>query len=240
MFIWTGFDYLGEPTPYSWPSRSSYFGVVDLAGFPKDSYYLYKSEWTTEPVLHIFPHWNWEAGQVVDVWAYYNQADEVELFLNDQSLGVMMKKGEELHVQWRIPFEPGTLKAVSRKDGKAVLSKEVKTAGDPARILLEADRDTIQADGNDLSFITVKILDSDGSIVPYANNELTFTVSGEGNLVAHDNGDPTSHESFRGNKRKTFHGLALGIVQSKKSKGKINIEVKSAGLTTGYISVVVE
>jgi beta-galactosidase len=154
MFIWTGFDYVGEPTPYSWPSRSSYFGVVDLAGFPKDSYYMYKSEWTQDTVLHVFPHWNWEPEKVVDVWAYFNNADEVELFLNDQSLGVKKKEGDALHVQWRVPFEPGTLKAISRKDGKEVLVKEVKTAGAPAKIILEADRSAINGDGNDLSCST--------------------------------------------------------------------------------------
>ncbi len=243
MFIWTGFDYLGEPTPYSWPSRSSYFGVVDLAGFPKDSYYMYKSEWTTDTVLHIFPHWNLpdrQVSKVVDVWAYYNHADEVELFLNDQSLGVKKKENDDLHVQWRVPFEPGTLKAISRKAGKVISVKEVKTAGKPAQIILEADRNRIAADGNDLAFITVKIVDEEGNIVPDADNALTFSVSGEGFLVAHDNGDPTSHESFRGNTRKAFHGLALGIVQSKGSKGKIDIEVKSEGLAPGVISVLVE
>ncbi len=240
MFIWTGFDYLGEPTPYGWPSRSSYFGVVDLAGFPKDSYYLYKSEWTTDTVLHIFPHWNWETGKVVDVWAYFNHADEVELFLNDQSLGVRKKENEDLHVQWRVPFMPGTLKAISRSAGSVISVKEIKTAGSPAQIILEADRTTIAADGNDLSFITVKIVDDQGNIVPYADNELTFSVSGEGFLAAHDNGDPTNHESFRGNQRKTFNGLALGIVQAKKSTGKINIEVKSPGLTTSLLSIIAE
>jgi beta-galactosidase len=238
MFIWTGFDYLGEPTPYGWPSRSSYFGVVDLAGFPKDSYYMYKSEWTTDTVLHIFPHWNWRPGKVVDVWAYYNHADEVELFLNEKSLGIKKKENDDLHVQWRFFFEPGTLKAVSRKNGKEILIKEITTAGKPAKIILEADRNTIAADGNDLSFITVKIVDKHGNVVPYADNEVAFTISGEGFLVAHDNGNPTSHESFRGNTRKAFHGLALCIIQSTKEKGKINIEVISQGLTTGSVTVI--
>jgi hypothetical protein len=120
-FVWTGFDYLGEPTPFGWPSRSSYFGIIDLAGFPKDVYYMYQSEWTNRKVLHVFPHWNWEPGQVTDVWAYYTHADQVELFLNGKSLGVRSKQGDELHVWWRIPFEPGILKAVSRKEGKEVL-----------------------------------------------------------------------------------------------------------------------
>ena len=155
MFIWTGFDYLGEPTPYSWPSRSSLFWRSSIwRGFPKDIYYMYQSEWTNKTVLHIFPHWNWTPGKLVDIWAYYNNADEVELYLNGKSLGVKKKLGEDLHVMWRIPFEPGTLKAVSRKDGKVVLTREIHTAGAPAKIELVADRSVINADGKDLSFIT--------------------------------------------------------------------------------------
>jgi beta-galactosidase len=121
MFVWTGFDYLGEPTPYPWPARSSYFGIVDLAGFSKDVYYMYQSEWTNKPVLHLLPHWNWETGKTIDVWAYYNNADEVELYLNGKSLGIRKKAGDDLHVMWRVKYEPGTLKAVSRKNGKTVL-----------------------------------------------------------------------------------------------------------------------
>ena len=132
QYIWTGFDYIGEPTPYPWPARSSYFGIIDLAGFPKDSYYMYQSEWTDKPVLHIFPHWNWKAGDTVDVWAYYNQADEVEFFLNGKSLGVKKKQGDDLHVRWRVVYEPGTLMAVSRKNKVVVLKREIKTAGKPA------------------------------------------------------------------------------------------------------------
>jgi beta-galactosidase len=128
MFIWTGWDYLGEPTPYPWPAISSYFGIIDLAGFPKDSYYMYQSEWTNKPVLHLLPHWNWKAGDNVDVWAYFNNADEVELFLNGKSLGTRRKQGDDLHVQWRVPFEAGVLRALSRRNGKVVLTDEVRTA----------------------------------------------------------------------------------------------------------------
>ncbi len=180
MYIWTGFDYLGEPTPYVWPSRSSYFGIVDLAGFPKDVYYMYQSEWTTKPVLHIFPHWNWTPGQTIDVWAYYNQADEVELYLNGKSVGVRHKEGDDLHVMWRLTYEPGTLKAVSRKGGKDILTKEIHTAGKPARIVLEPDRTTLTADGKDLSFVTVKIVDEQGNVVPTANHTIAFDVQGHG------------------------------------------------------------
>ncbi len=161
MFIWTGFDYLGEPTPYPWPSRSSYFGIIDLAGFPKDVYYMYQSEWTNKPVLHLLPHWNWKKGQAIDVWAFTN-CDEVELFVNGKSMGVRKKTGDDLHMMWRLAYEPGTLKAVGKK-GNTVMTEEVKTAGAPAKIVLQPDRTSISADGRDLSFVTVKVLDEKGN-----------------------------------------------------------------------------
>jgi beta-galactosidase len=237
MFIWTGFDYLGEPTPYSWPSRSSYFGIVDLAGFPKDVYYMYQSEWTNKPVLHILPHWTWEAGKTVDVWAYYNNADEVELFLNGKSLGVKKKTGDDLHIMWRVKYEPGTLKAVSRKDGQVVLTKEIHTAGAPAKIELLADRKQIKADGKDLSFITVKILDKDGNMVPDAENLVNFKINGEAFIASVDNGDPVSHDSFKVNYRKAFHGLALAIVQAKEKASSITFTATSNGLSSASIII---
>ncbi|WPU93386.1 beta-galactosidase GalB [Mucilaginibacter sabulilitoris] len=237
MFVWTGFDYLGEPTPYSWPSRSSYFGIVDLAGFPKDVYYMYQSEWTDKPVLHIFPHWNWQAGKTVDVWAYYNNADEVELFLNDKSLGTKKKTGDDLHIMWRVKFEPGTLKAISRKDGKVVLTREIHTAGPAAKIVLVADRNLINADGKDLSFITVKIMDKDGNILPDANNLVNFKINGEAFIASVDNGDPVSHDSFKVNYRKAFHGLALAIVQAKDKAGNIKFTATSKGLQSASMVI---
>lgn len=230
MFIWTGFDYLGEPTPYTWPAKSSYFGVVDLAGFPKDVYYMYQSEWTNETVLHIFPHWNWKKGELVDVWAYYNHADEVELFLNGKSLGIQKKTGEDLHVMWRVPFEAGTIKAVSRLNGKTVLEKEIKTAGKASKIELLVDRKTIKADGEDESFITVRILDKDGNLVPKADNLINFKIDGEAFIAGVDNGNPISHEPFKANYRKTFNGLALAIIQSKEKAGKVTVTATAEGL----------
>jgi beta-galactosidase len=230
MFIWTGFDYLGEPTPYSWPSRSSYFGIIDLAGFPKDVYYMYQSEWTNKPVLHIFPHWNWQPGKLIDVWAYYNNADEVELYLNGKSLGIKKKEGDDLHIMWRVPFEPGTLKAVSRKNGKVVLTREIHTAGKPTKIQLTADRSLIKADGKDLSFITVKILDKDGNVVPDADNKVDFKLNGSAFIAGVDNGDPVSHDPFKADYRKAFHGLALAIVQAKETPGNINFTASAKGL----------
>jgi beta-galactosidase len=238
MFIWTGFDYLGEPTPYTWPARSSYFGIVDLAGFPKDVYYMYQSEWTNTTVLHIFPHWNWEAGKTVDVWAYYNNADEVELYLNGKSVGIKKKTGDDLHVMWRLKYEPGTLKAVSRKNGKVVLTREIKTAGAPAKIELTADRKAIKADGSDLSFITAKVLDKDGNVVPNADNRISFTVNGEAFIAGTDNGNPISHDSLKAHDPKAFHGLALAVIQAKLKAGAVTVKAVSPGLQSSAIQLV--
>lgn len=237
MYIWTGFDYLGEPTPYTWPARSSYFGIIDLAGFPKDVYYLYQSEFTDKPVLHIYPHWNWKQGDTVDVVCYYNKADEVELFLNGKSLGVKNKKGDELHIKWRIPFEPGTVKAVSRKNGKIILTREIKTAGEPAGIMLQADRSTIHADEKDLSFITATIVDKNGIKVPEANNLVEFKITGAGMIEAVDSGDPVSHESFKTNKHTALNGLALAIIRSNGKPGKITVSAVSNGLVLKTITL---
>ena len=237
LFVWTGFDYLGEPTPYPWPARSSYFGIVDLAGFPKDAYYLYQSEWTSKPVLHVFPHWNWRRGRPVDVWAYYSQADEAELYLNGRSLGVRRKQDDALHVQWRVPFEPGVLKVVTRKDGLVVLEQEVRTAGAPARIRLEADRSLLEADGNDLAFVTLHITDAAGVTVPDAANDLSVTVSGPGMLAAMDNGYQADLESFRGSHHRAYNGLCLAIIRTKKQAGRILVRVSGKGLLPAMLEL---
>jgi len=226
QFIWTGFDYLGEPTPYWWPSRSSFFGIVDLAGFPKDVYYLYQSEWTNKDVLHIFPHWNWEKGQTIDVWAYYNHADEVELYLNGVSLGKRTKQGDDMHVVWRVKYEPGTLKAVSRKAGKEVLSSEIKTARAPVGIRLTPDRTTIKADGKDLSFVTVELLDKEGNTCPLADQLVKFSVEGAGAIVGTDNGDQNEHTSLKKPERKLFYGKCLAIVQNNGKAGRIILKAE--------------
>lgn len=230
MFVWTGFDYLGEPTPYVWPSRSSYFGIIDLAGFPKDVYYMYQSEWTDKPVLHVFPHWNWEEGEKVDVWAYYSKADEVELFLNDVSLGVRKKDDEDFHVMWETTFTPGTLKAVSRKNGEIVLTREIKTSDSPYQIEMQPDRKHIAADGEDLSFVVVTIRDKEGTLVPYATNEVKFSIEGEGEIVGVDNGDPTSHSSFKTHSVKAFYGKCLVIVKSTEKQGKVRLSARAGNL----------
>jgi beta-galactosidase len=237
IFVWSGFDFIGEPVPYEWPAKSSYYGVVDLAGFPKDVYYLYQSIWTNTPTLHVFPHWNWNEGQTVDVWAYYNQANEVELFLNDVSLGIRKKENDDMHVMWRVKFKPGTLKAVSRKDGKVVLTREIRTAGQAAKIELTADRQEITADGKDLSFITVKITDKDGNMVPDANNLVRFDITGSGFIAGVDNGYQASHEPFKASLRKAFNGLCLAIVQSNGKPGNIILEATSEGLDPTSITL---
>jgi beta-galactosidase len=236
QFIWTGFDYLGEPTPYWWPSRSSYFGIIDLAGFPKDVYYMYQSEWTNKDVLHIFPHWNWNVGQVVDIWAYTN-AEEVELLLNGKSLGIKKKQGDDLHLMWKVPYEPGTLKAISRTGGKEILVQEVKTAGAPAKLVVTADRSEIIADGFDLSFLTVDVVDVNGVIVPDAENLVNFKLEGPGTIVGVDNGNPVSHESFKAPMRKAFHGKCLAVVQADEQQGIIKFTATSEGLESAAVEI---
>lgn len=213
-FIWTGFDYLGEPIPYPYPARSSYFGIVDLTGLPKDVYYMYQSEWTDKDVLHVFPHWNWEEGQQVDVWAYYNNADEVELFLNGKSLEKKSKQNDDLHIMWRVTYEPGTLKAISRKDGKVVLEKEIHTAGKPSKIELIANKESIKNNHYDLVYVTVNIKDADGNLVPKANNLVNFEVTGGGKIVGVDNGYQANLSSFKTSKIKAFNGKCVVIIQS--------------------------
>lgn len=235
MYIWTGFDYIGEPTPFSFPARSSYFGIVDLAGFPKDAYYMYQSEWTDKAVLHVYPHWNWTEGEPVDIWAYYNNADEAELFLNGVSQGVKKKEDGQFHVSWRLNFERGTIKVVSRKNGKEVLAREIKTAGDPSQIRLTADRPTIKADGKDLSFITVEVLDKDGNLCPNADDLIQFNITGKGTIAGVDNGNPISMERFKDTKRKAFYGKCLVVVQSERSRGTINLTASSGNLKKAEI-----
>ena len=237
QYIWTGFDYIGEPTPYGWPARSSYFGIVDLAGFPKDIYYLYQSEWTDTPVLHLFPHWNWEPGQQIDMWCYYNNADEVELFINGKSQGTRTKDAVHLHVVWNVTFEPGTVKVVARKNGVETASREIHTAGEPAQIRLTPDRSTIKSNGTDLSFVTVEILDKDGNLCPNADNLVKFEISGNGFIAGVDNGSPISLERFKDDKRKAFYGKCLVVLQNNGKKGTIKLDAVAEGLKRAHIDI---
>ncbi|KAF2340356.1 sugar-binding domain-containing protein [Flavobacterium tistrianum] len=236
-FIWTGFDYIGEPDPYPYPARSSYFGIVDLAGLPKDVYYMYQSEWSKKTVLHILPHWNWKKDQEVEVWAYYNNADEVELFLNGKSLGKKDKQNDDLHISWRVKFEPGTLKAVSRKNGKVVLEKEIHTAGQASKIDLKAEKTAIKNDTYDLVYVTVSMLDKDGNLVPNAMDLINFEVTGGGKLVGVDNGYQANLDSFKANSCKLFNGKCVVIIQSNGKSDNIKLKAMASGLQTSTIEV---
>jgi len=228
QYIWTGFDYIGEPTPYGFPARSSYFGIIDLAGFPKDSYYMYQSEWTNETVLHLFPHWNWLPGQTIDLWAYYNHADEVELFINGKSQGVRKKAdSHQYHVMWRVQFEPGEVKAVSRKDGKVVKEQVIKTAGAPDHIRLTTDYK-----GKNTTFVAVEVVDKDGNLCPLAEDQIYFSVSGNAKIIGTDNGCQTSMESFKAPQRKAFFGKCMVVV-----KGKGQMKAQAVNLRDAVITL---
>ena len=237
QFIWTGFDYLGEPAPYGWPARSSYFGIVDLAGFPKDIYYMYQSEWTDKPVLHLFPHWNWTKGQQIDMWAYYNSADELELFINGKSQGVSRKTENRFHAIWHCVFEPGEVQVIARKDGKMVGKQTIRTAGEPAAIRLTPDKKIIMADGRDLCFVTVEIVDKDGNLCPNADNEIYFNVDGAGYIAGVDNGSEISLESFKAHQRKAFFGKCLVVLQNNGKKGNIKLSATGDSLTSGTLNM---
>jgi beta-galactosidase len=267
-FVWTGFDYLGEPTPYfdylpgsdnshDWPARSSYFGMIDLAGFPKDRYYLYQSVWSKRPMVHVLPHWNWEGreGQPIPVMCYSNSA-EVELFLNGKSLGRKKRFGEPVELPagtnvspdkkfgskyrllWEVPFEPGTLRAVAYHEGKPVATDEVRTAGPAARVKLIPDRSAIQADGDDLSFVTVRVEDKDGVLCPGADHLVHFQINGAGTIAGVDNGNAATVEPFHADYRKAFNGLALVIVRSLPGRaGAVRLTASSEGLAAGETEI---
>ncbi len=228
QYIWTGFDYLGEPTPYGFPARSSYFGIIDLAGFPKDSYYMYQSEWTGQPVLHLFPHWNWLPGQEVDMWCYYNQADEVELFVNGRSQGVRRKAdSHQYHVMWRVAFDPGEVKVVARKSGQVVGEKTIRTAGQPDHIRLSVDYQ-----GKETTFVTAEVVDKDGNLCPWAEDQLFFSAKGDNVILGTDNGCQTSMERFTSPSRKAFFGKCMVVV-----KGSGTLEAQSYGLQADKIVI---
>lgn len=238
QFIWTGFDYLGEPTPYGWPARSSYFGIIDLAGIPKDIYYLYQSQWRPDKnVLHIFPHWNWVEGQEIDLWAYYNNADEIELFINGESQGIRRPEPGKYHSAWRVRFTPGTVKAISRKDGHKVAEQTIRTAGQPYAIRLTSDRAMITADGSDLSYVLVEVTDREGNLCPWAEDQISFDVSGAGFNAGVDNGSPVSSERFKADDRKAFYGKAMLIVQSTGEEGPITVRATSTALRPSTITI---
>jgi beta-galactosidase len=236
IFVWSGFDYLGEPHPFNYPARSSYYGIIDLAGFPKDVYYMYQSEWTNKPVLHLLPHWNWKEGQKVEVWAYYNQADEVELFVNGVSQGVRSKTENEAHVSWPVIYKAGNIKAVSRKNGKVVLTQEIKTAKAPQQITLNADTKNIKADGEEISFITVSVVDEDGIPVPDAMNNISFELDGDAEIAGVDNGYQANLQSFQAHRINLYNGKALVMIKGSEA-GKVTLKASSPGLSDASITL---
>lgn len=270
-YIWTGFDYLGEPTPYGgrdnstngywnadWPTRSSFFGAVDLCGFPKDRYYLYQSQWTGEPMVHLLPHWNWKGreGEEIPVMVYTN-CDEAELFLNGKSLGKKIKGVDKpLHIvdfkvwdgsdfytpcrlRWEVPYEAGELKVVAYKNGKAASEKVINTAGKPYRIELIPDRKEISADGMDLSFVTVRVVDRKGNLCPEADNLVNFEVSGAGSLKAVGNGNASTEASFQVPYRKAFSGMCMVILEAGENAGNISVKASSKGLRSASANIMV-
>ncbi len=257
-FMWTGIDYLGESW---WPGKNSSSGVIDLCGFPKDGYYFYQSQWTDEPMIHLFPHWNWSGyeGKVIPVLCYSN-CDAVELFLNDKSYGEKRlefpRQGTsggwnryanprvnpttaDLHLSWDIPYEAGVLKAVGKKRGQIVCTQEVRTTGPAAAIRLKVDRDRIAAD-RDVAHVEVQIIDSDGNIVPTADNLVQFQVEGPGRIIGVDNGNPRDHNSHQALERKAFNGLCLAILQSSSKSGKIIFKASSESLKEVSVEIAVE
>lgn len=242
-FVWTGFDYRGEPLPYRWPAISSQFGIMDTCGFPKDNYYYYQSLWTDQTVLHLFPHWNWpgKEGQDIDVRCFSN-CEEVELFLGGRSLG--MKQMQHLgHLSWKVAYEPGALVAKGYKNGQEIACVARETTGVPEELRLLPDRSAIDSDGEDVSSIAVQIVDSLGRVIPTADNEVVFTVTGPGVLIGVGNGNPSSHEpdKYIGSgavwKRRAFNGLCMVIVQSTKQAGELCITAESPGLIAAKATI---
>ena len=239
-FVWTGFDYRGEPTPYRWPNVNSHFGIMDVCGFPKNIYYYYQSWWTDKDVLHISPHWNWKGkeGTPIDVWVNTN-ADNVELFLNGKSLG-KKEMPRNSHLQWSVNFEPGKLEAVAYKKGKR-LTSSVETTNEASKLLIEPSKTILEADGKDISVINISVLDNTGREVPDANRLIEFSLTGDAKIIGVGNGDPSSHEAdvcLDGKwKRSSFNGKCQVIIQSGKSKSKLRFEAISNGITKASIDL---
>ncbi len=236
-FIWTGFDYKGEPTPYNWPAIGSHFGIMDSCGFPKHNYHLYRSAWRDEPHVHLMPHWTWNGkeGEVIDVWVYSN-CEEVELLLNGQSLGVQAADRYS-HLSWKVPYAAGTITAVGRTAGSKAAEHAVSTAGPASRIVLAPDRSVIRPDNGDVAMIRVSVCDAEGIVVPDAAQEIRFAVEGEGVLIGVGNGDPSSHESDKASYRRAFNGHCLAIVQTNGQSGSFTIRARADGLQAGEVTI---
>jgi beta-galactosidase len=236
-FVWTGFDYRGEPSPNGWPNISSQYGIIDTCGFPKDSFFYYQSWWTTQPVMHLFPHWNWPEmeGKEIAVWVYSN-LDKVELLLNGQSLGTK-DMNMDSHLAWNVKYAPGMIESRGFKGDKQVMSSKRETTGPAAKLAMSADRHEIAADGEDVAVFAVEVHDAQGRVVPITENEVTFRVSGEGRLIGTGNGDPTNQESDKGTSRKAFSGLCMALAQSTKTSGSVTVEATSPGLAKASVTI---
>ena len=236
-FVWTGFDYHGEPTTLKWPCVNSNFGIMDICGFPKDNYYYYKSWWGKEPVVHLLPHWNWpgKEGKDIDVWCHSN-CNEVELFLNGKSLG-KKKMPKNSHLEWKVNYKPGKIEAKGYINGKMVAADKIETTGAPLQIKLTPDRTSIKADYEDLSMVTVTVVDEKGRIVPVANNEMTFKISANASIIGLGNGDPVSHKPEKGLERQLFNGYCQVIVQSSGEQGEIVLTAESPGLKPATVVI---
>jgi beta-galactosidase len=236
-FVWTGFDYRGEPSPNEWPNISSQYGIIDMCGFPKDTFFYYQSWWTDKPVLHVFPHWNWPGmeGKEIAVWVYSN-LDKVELFLNGQSLGAK-EMNKDSHLAWSVAYAPGAIEARGYKGDKVVMTAKRETTGPAAKLVMTADRQEISSDGEDVAMFAVEARDAQDRIVPITDNVVDFKVSGAGRLIGTGNGDPTNQEPDKGTSRKAFCGLCMAIVQSHKSAGSITVEATAPGLSPATVTI---
>jgi len=236
-FVWTGFDYRGEPSPNGWPNISSQYGILDTCGFPKDSFYYYQSWWTAKPVLHLFPHWNWSGmeGKKIAVWVHSNM-DKVELLVNGKSLGTKEVK-KDSHVAWNVEYVAGTIEARGYKGDTVAMTSKRETTGSPARLVLSADRQEISADGEDVAMFAVEVQDAQGRVVPITDNEVTFQVTGAGKLIGTGNGDPTNQQPDKGASRKAFGGYSTALVQAAKKEGSITVEATSPGLASAKVKI---
>ncbi len=236
-FVWTGFDYFGEPIPYQWPCTGSHFGLMDMCGFPKDNYYYFKSWWSRETVLHLFPHWNWRGKEkrMIDVRCFSN-CDEVELLLNGTSLG-RKRMGRNSHLVWPVAYAPGVLEARGFRDGKRVATTRNETSGAAARIVLEADRHAIRADGEDVVAVTAAAVDAKGRTVPTAQNLVRFDISGAGRLLGVGNGDPSNHESVKEPQCRLFNGRCMALIGAETKAGRLRVRGQSVGLEESVVEV---
>jgi beta-galactosidase len=234
-FVWTGFDYRGEPTPYLWPCVSSHFGIMDICGFPKDGYFAYKAAWTNTPLVHIFPHWNWQGkeGKSIKVYAYTN-CKEVELFLNGKSIG-KRKSIPFTKLEWELVYKPGKLEARGYNKGRTVVKDFVETTSAPSQIELKSDYNTLKSDGCDVAVIRVAIKDAMGRVVPVADNLVKFAIEGPGRIIGTGNGNPTSHEPDKANQRKAFNGLCLVLIQTDRTGGEIRLKASSETLKSAEV-----